>query len=113
MPGMDGHELTRQLRAGEANRNGARTPIIAVTADVMKGQEEHCLATGMDAYLVKPVRIERLRATLERWLPIQGDDDVTSPADKAGSGGQGRRPVTLPRPAWAAHGSTASCPRRD
>jgi CheY-like chemotaxis protein len=85
MPGMDGHELTRQLRAGEANRNGARTPIIAVTADVMKGQEEHCLATGMDAYLVKPVRIERLRATLERWLPIQGDDDVTSPADKTKS----------------------------
>jgi signal transduction histidine kinase/DNA-binding response OmpR family regulator len=81
MPGMDGHELTRQLRASEANRNGARTPIIAVTADVMKGQEEHCLATGMDAYLVKPVRIERLRATLERWLPIQGDNDVTSPAD--------------------------------
>ena len=81
MPGMDGHELTRQLRASEANRNGARTPIIAVTADVMKGQEEHCLATGMDAYLVKPVKIERLRATLERWLPIQGDNDVTSPAD--------------------------------
>jgi CheY-like chemotaxis protein/HPt (histidine-containing phosphotransfer) domain-containing protein len=80
MPGMDGHELTRQIRAGEANRNGSRTPIIAVTADVMKGQEEHCLATGMDAYLVKPVTIERLRATLERWLPIQGDDDVTSPA---------------------------------
>ena len=47
----------------------------------MEGQEEHCLATGMDAYLVKPVRIERLRATLERWLPIQGDNDVTSPAD--------------------------------
>jgi CheY-like chemotaxis protein/HPt (histidine-containing phosphotransfer) domain-containing protein len=81
MPGMDGHELTRQLRAGEADRNGARTPIIAVTADVMKGQEEHCLATGMDAYLMKPVRIERLRTTLERWLPIQGDDDPTSPAD--------------------------------
>ena len=81
MPGMDGHELTRQLRAGEANRNGGRKPIIAVTADVMEGQEEHCLATGMDAYLVKPVRIERLRATLERWLPIQGDDDAASPAD--------------------------------
>jgi two-component system, sensor histidine kinase and response regulator len=47
----------------------------------MKGQEEHCLATGMDAYLMKPVRIERLRTTLERWLPIQGDDDPTSPAD--------------------------------
>jgi two-component system, sensor histidine kinase and response regulator len=36
----------------------------------MKGEEERCFATGMDGYLAKPVRIERLRATLERWLPI-------------------------------------------
>ena len=34
----------------------------------MKGEEERCLAAGMDAYLVKPVNIDRLRATLERWL---------------------------------------------
>ena len=36
----------------------------------MKGEEERCLAAGMDAYLVKPVNIDRLRTTLERWLPI-------------------------------------------
>jgi signal transduction histidine kinase/ActR/RegA family two-component response regulator len=72
MPRMDGHELTRQLRASEANRDGAHTPIIAVTADAMKSEEERCFASGMDGYLAKPVRIERLRATLERWLPIQG-----------------------------------------
>jgi CheY-like chemotaxis protein len=70
MPRMDGHELTRQLRASEANRDGAHTPIIAVTADAMKSEEERCFASGMDGYLAKPVRIERLRATLERWLPI-------------------------------------------
>ena len=37
----------------------------------MKGEEERCLAAGMDAYLAKPVNIEQLRATLERWLPIE------------------------------------------
>jgi CheY-like chemotaxis protein len=78
---MDGHELTRQLRAAEAQRDDIRTPIIAVTADAMKGEEERCLATGMDAYLSKPVSIERLRATLERWLPIQVEDHIAGPAE--------------------------------
>ena len=86
MPRMDGHELTRQLRAFETNRDGARTPIIAVTADAMKNEEERCFASGMDGYLVKPVSIERLRATLERWLPIQGEFQVTSPAGETNSG---------------------------
>jgi signal transduction histidine kinase/transcriptional regulator with GAF, ATPase, and Fis domain/DNA-binding NarL/FixJ family response regulator len=70
MPRMDGHELARRLRAAEANRGAVRTPIVAVTANAMKGEEERCLASGMDAYLVKPVSIERLSATLERWLPV-------------------------------------------
>src|SRR5262249_22702376 len=70
MPGMDGFELTRRLRANEAALGSARTPIVAVTANAMRGEEERCLAAGMDAYLAKPVAIERLRATLERWLPI-------------------------------------------
>jgi CheY-like chemotaxis protein/HPt (histidine-containing phosphotransfer) domain-containing protein len=70
MPGMDGFALTRQLRAAEAENGGARTPIVAVTANAMRGEEERCLAAGMDAYLAKPVAIDRLRATLERWLAI-------------------------------------------
>lgn len=82
MPRMDGHELARRLREAEAASGGTRMPIIAVTADAMKGEEERCLATGMDAYLVKPVSIERLRATLERWLPIESKDDVAGPADQ-------------------------------
>jgi len=76
MPHMDGHELAGQLRAAEADRGAARTPIVAITANAIKGEEERCLASGMDAYLVKPVSIERLRATLERWLPIQEGDQV-------------------------------------
>jgi HPt (histidine-containing phosphotransfer) domain-containing protein len=73
--------LARQIRAAEAASHSGRTPIIAVTADAMKGEEERCLATGMDAYLVKPVRIDRLRATLQRWLPILGEDNISGPAD--------------------------------
>jgi signal transduction histidine kinase/DNA-binding response OmpR family regulator len=85
MPRMDGYELTRRLRAAEGERNGIRTPIIAVTADAMKGEEERCLATGMDAYLLKPVNIERLRATLERWLPIQVEDHIAGQAEQTKS----------------------------
>src|SRR5690242_14496123 len=83
MPGMDGFELTRHLRAAEAENGGACTPIIAVTANAMRGEEERCLAAGMDAYLAKPVAVDRLRATLERWLPI-GDTTATAPSSDAG-----------------------------
>jgi PAS domain S-box-containing protein len=79
MPGMDGYELTRRLRAAEAEHGSTRTPLVAVTANAMRGEEERCLAAGMDAYLAKPVAIERLRATLERWLPIS-DGTAASPS---------------------------------
>jgi two-component system, NtrC family, sensor kinase len=82
MPHMDGHELARRLRAAEADRGAVRTPIVAVTANAMKGEEERCLASGMDAYLVKPVSIEQLRATLERWLPIQEESSIGDRTDQ-------------------------------
>jgi signal transduction histidine kinase/ActR/RegA family two-component response regulator/HPt (histidine-containing phosphotransfer) domain-containing protein len=84
MPGMDGYELTRRLRAQETENGGARTPIVAVTANAMRGEEERCLAAGMDAYLAKPVAIDRLRLTLERWLPI-GDGSVAAPSAHSGT----------------------------
>jgi CheY-like chemotaxis protein/HPt (histidine-containing phosphotransfer) domain-containing protein len=74
MPQMDGYEFVEKLRLREAERGTARTPIVAVTANAMRGEEERCLAAGMDAYLVKPVAIDRLRAILERWLPLVADD---------------------------------------
>ena len=83
MPGMDGYELTRRLRAAEAEDGGTRTPVVAVTANAMRGEEERCLLAGMDAYLAKPVAIDRLRVTLERWLPI-GEGAAASPS--AGTG---------------------------
>src|SRR5262249_37184192 len=82
MPGMDGYELTRRLRAAEVEDGGTRTPVVAGTANAMRGEEERCLAAGMDAYLAKPVAIDRLRATLERWLPI--GDDAAAPSAGVG-----------------------------
>jgi signal transduction histidine kinase/ActR/RegA family two-component response regulator/HPt (histidine-containing phosphotransfer) domain-containing protein len=87
MPRMDGYELARRIRAAEAadNRKG-RMPVVAVTANAMKGEEERCIESGMDAYLVKPVNIERLRITLERWLAVDhGGNGHT--ANNGGPGG--------------------------
>ena len=72
MPRMDGYELAQQLRDRGASPAAPRMPIVAVTANAMRGEEERCLAAGMDAYLAKPVSLDRLRAILERWLPIAG-----------------------------------------
>ena len=87
MPRIDGYELTRRIRAIEAQSGAARTPIVAVTANVMKGEEQRCLTVGMDAYLGKPISIDRLQVTLERWLSIrageaQGDaTDAPAPSE--------------------------------
>jgi signal transduction histidine kinase/HPt (histidine-containing phosphotransfer) domain-containing protein/FixJ family two-component response regulator len=85
MPRMDGRELTRQIRVAEAQRGSSatRTPIVAVTANAMKGEDERCLAAGMDAYLAKPVNLDQLRATLERWMPIDDPARDASEADEA------------------------------
>jgi CheY-like chemotaxis protein len=87
MPRMDGYELARRMRAAEAEgRKDGRTPIVAVTANAMKGEEERCIEAGMDAYLVKPVTIERLGATLERWLSV-GRNGNGHAAANGGEGG--------------------------
>jgi CheY-like chemotaxis protein/HPt (histidine-containing phosphotransfer) domain-containing protein len=81
MPRIDGYELTRQIRAIEAQSGAARTPLVAVTANVMKGEEQRCLTVGMDAYLSKPISIDRLQVTLERWLSIRADEAQGDAAD--------------------------------
>ena len=68
MPDMDGFELTRQIRAEEAARESGRTPILALTANALKGEADRCLAAGMDGYLTKPLTLDKLREALAQWM---------------------------------------------
>ena len=68
MPEMDGYELTQAIRASE-NKDLPRIPIIAFTANALKGEAERCIALGMDDYLSKPVQMVDLKAMLNKWMP--------------------------------------------
>ncbi len=70
MPEMDGFEVTREFRRWAENRKCERIPIVALTANAMKGDRDLCLASGMDDYLSKPFSNEQLTAVLKRWLPV-------------------------------------------
>jgi two-component system, sensor histidine kinase and response regulator len=70
MPVMDGLTATAELRRREQNSGGARLPIIALTANVMEGDRERCLAAGMDDFLSKPFSQQQLAALLKRWLAL-------------------------------------------
>ena len=69
MPVLDGFEATRRIREYE-QRHGDHLTIIALTAQAMKGDQERCLAAGMDDYLTKPMRLNDLRQALTRWLIV-------------------------------------------
>ncbi len=80
MPRMDGYALTAEIRAREAAIGVSRTPIVAVTANAMHGEEERCLEAGLDGYLTKPVALARLSATLARWMHVAPPAEPPPPA---------------------------------
>ena len=75
MPQMDGFEATMEIRRLEPV--GTHMPIIAMTAGAMAGDEEKCLAAGMDAYVSKPVKAEVMAELLSQWIPSQGSAGQT------------------------------------
>jgi CheY-like chemotaxis protein len=83
MPEMDGYEMTRALRDEERAAGKPRTPVIALTAAALKGEQERCLGAGMDEFLAKPVSIPELVGCLRRWLPhtvpLAGDVRPSAP----------------------------------
>ncbi len=66
MPELDGFETTAAIRGSES-ATGKHLPIIAMTANAMKGDREKCLDYGMDAYISKPIQVKDLFDTLETW----------------------------------------------
>lgn len=79
MPVMDGFEATRRIRAQPAFR---QLPVIAMTANAMKGDKNRCLQAGMNDYISKPVSQELLYQTLLRWIGYSVEEgDLTRKPD--------------------------------
>ncbi len=96
MPEMDGFDATMEIRKREAGTD-THVPIIAMTANALRGDRERCLECGMDDYATKPIKLELVAELLEKWasqqrregegtgaknqaeLPLGGDEDEPAP----------------------------------
>lgn len=85
MPDMDGVEVTRRIREmGKKDPYFAVVPILALTANAMKGVREYFLANGFNDFLSKPVELPALDAILAAWLPQDKQEPAETPAGGAG-----------------------------
>lgn len=71
LPDIDGYEVARRLR-GSAIPRLAYVPIIAITANALRGDAEKALAAGCDVYMSKPINIHELRARVEGFVATKG-----------------------------------------
>ena len=81
MPEMDGFEATAAIRT-EEKYSGRHIPIIAMTANALKGDQERCLEAGMDGYIAKPIRTKELFAAIETILDRNGATQALESAPK-------------------------------
>ena len=81
MPVVDGYEAARMIRQHEshAGKNGARIPIVALTAHALEGDRERCLAAGMDDYLSKPFNSSQIASILQKWAHGGKNQDGNAP----------------------------------
>ncbi|MEP2602586.1 MAG: response regulator, partial [Paraglaciecola sp.] len=66
----------QKIRVGEAGEKVKNIPIIALTANAMKGDKEKCLSVGMTDYVSKPLDFDKLAETLEKYIARQKDIGV-------------------------------------
>jgi PAS domain S-box-containing protein len=103
MPRMDGLAATRAIRAREGG--GRRTPVVALTANVLAGQFQSCIEAGMDDVLTKPLEVARLQDVLERFIaPLP---EVPSASVRQAGPELGSAPLDLARLANLAGTDTA------
>lgn len=84
MPIMDGYEATAQIRKSEIGAH-QQLRIVAMTANAMEGDREKCITAGMDAYLSKPIEIDRMQKVLAEWLTDVPLPQVALPASSPAS----------------------------
>jgi CheY-like chemotaxis protein len=95
MPNMDGLEATAAIRALERGTD-RHIPIVAMTAHAMKGDQERCLAAGMDNYISKPIQPDRMMEVIAQATERTGgplDQPDSEPARESGGGESAARPV--------------------
>ena len=73
LPDIDGYEIARRLRAS-SNPNLTYVPVIAITANALKGDAEKALAAGCDVYMSKPINIRELWTRVENLLEVTKDE---------------------------------------
>jgi signal transduction histidine kinase/CheY-like chemotaxis protein len=85
MPGLDGYDATRAIRAHETETARARTPIVALTASALDSDRARALESGMDEHLTKPFTRDDLRRVLERWLARPTEPEAEPSEDPVGA----------------------------
>lgn len=93
MPELDGYQATQKIREAET---GKRLPIVAMTANAMVGDREKCIKAGMDDYISKPVKIEKVTKAIRKWaMNTETTEEESAPVTQEANGEPVDAPVDL------------------